>query len=238
MAYWPAQKRKAAATPKGAAAAVFAQQYHLYPHTREHISPFHLSRSSDSHILNQHTAFSGSLPMTDFRPVCSLHAYSGGTVPDSDRIHYSPLSLYEFSSTQTYMWHIIHRLFTDCKRAAEKEGTLSKNITPCCAGKKRLRHAGRRFFVQIHAEAPVPDGLTILLQLALRKLLEAVLFIEFAVALRIGDQGQFLSAMFFIYSGFLAKERLNDEQADNLQQTFQLLHKKAAVRSKTSSGFF
>lgn len=92
--------------------------------------------------------------------------------------------------------------------------------------------------MQIHAEAPVPDGLTILLQLALRKLLEAVLFIEFAVALRIGDQGQFLSAMFFIYSGFLAKERLNDEQADNLQQTFQLLHKKAAVRSKTSSGFF
>lgn len=116
---------------------------------------------------------------------------------------------------------------------------MSKNITPgCCAGKKRLRHAGHRFFVQIHAEAPVPDGLTILLQLALRKLLEAVLFIEFAVALRIGDQGQFLSAMFFIYSGFLAKERLNDEQADNLQQTFQLLHKKAAVRSKTSSGFF
>lgn len=41
--------------------------------------------------------------MTDFRPVYSLHAYSGGTVPDSDRIHYSPLSLYEFSSTQTYM---------------------------------------------------------------------------------------------------------------------------------------
>ena len=78
--------------------------------------------------------------------------------------------------------------------------------------------------MQIHAEAPVPDGLTILLQLALRKLLEAVLFIKFAVALRIGDQGQFLSAMFFIYSGFLAKERLNDEQADNLQQTFQLLH--------------
>ena len=31
--------------------------------------------------------------MTDFRLVCGLHAYSGGTVPDSDRIHYSPLSL-------------------------------------------------------------------------------------------------------------------------------------------------
>ena len=31
--------------------------------------------------------------MTDFRLVQSLHAYSGGTVPDSHRIHYSPLSL-------------------------------------------------------------------------------------------------------------------------------------------------
>ena len=28
--------------------------------------------------------------MTDFRPVRRLLAYSGGTVPDSDRIHYSP----------------------------------------------------------------------------------------------------------------------------------------------------
>lgn len=84
--------------------------------------------------------------MTDFRPVCSLHAYSGGTVPDSDRIHYSPLSLYEFSSTQTYIWYIIHRLFTDCKRAAEKEGTLSKNITPGCArGKSAYAMLGTGF---------------------------------------------------------------------------------------------
>ena len=27
--------------------------------------------------------------MTDFRLMQRLHAYSGGTVPDSDRIHYS-----------------------------------------------------------------------------------------------------------------------------------------------------
>lgn len=27
--------------------------------------------------------------MTDFRLMQCLHAYSGGTVPDSDRIHYS-----------------------------------------------------------------------------------------------------------------------------------------------------
>ncbi len=39
--------------------------------------------------------------MTDFRRACGLRAYSGGTVPDSDRIHYSPLSLYDFSGTQT-----------------------------------------------------------------------------------------------------------------------------------------
>ena len=37
--------------------------------------------------------------MTDFRHVHSLHAYSGGTVPDSDRIHYSPLSPYDISGT-------------------------------------------------------------------------------------------------------------------------------------------
>ncbi len=38
--------------------------------------------------------------MTDFRLVCCLHAYSGGTVPDSNRIHYSPLGLRNFSGTQ------------------------------------------------------------------------------------------------------------------------------------------
>ena len=30
------------------------------------------------------------LPMTGFRRVYSLHAYSGGTVPDFHRIHYLP----------------------------------------------------------------------------------------------------------------------------------------------------
>jgi len=38
--------------------------------------------------------------MTDFRPVCGLRVYSGGTVPDSNRIHYSPLSLYDISGTE------------------------------------------------------------------------------------------------------------------------------------------
>ena len=31
--------------------------------------------------------------MTDFRPVGRLRAYSGGTVPDSHRILYSPMRL-------------------------------------------------------------------------------------------------------------------------------------------------
>ncbi len=39
--------------------------------------------------------------MTGFRPVWSLRKYSGGTVPDFHRISYSPLSLNEFSGTQT-----------------------------------------------------------------------------------------------------------------------------------------
>lgn len=38
--------------------------------------------------------------MTGFRHVRGLRVYSGGTVPDSHRIHYSPLNLYEFSGTQ------------------------------------------------------------------------------------------------------------------------------------------
>lgn len=48
------------------------------------------SRSPDSRITSLRTAFSGMIPMTDFRPVRRLLAYSGGTVPDLNRIHYSP----------------------------------------------------------------------------------------------------------------------------------------------------
>ena len=38
--------------------------------------------------------------MADFHPVRCLLAYSGGTVPDSDRIHYSPPVLSEAGGTQ------------------------------------------------------------------------------------------------------------------------------------------
>ena len=52
---------------------------------------FHSSRSPDSRLPSRCTAFSGALPpMTGFRRVHGLRAYSGGTVPDSHRIHYSP----------------------------------------------------------------------------------------------------------------------------------------------------
>ena len=50
----------------------------------------HFSRSPDLRIHSRRTAFSRSLPMADFRHVRGLHAYSGGTVPDFHRIHYSP----------------------------------------------------------------------------------------------------------------------------------------------------
>lgn len=38
--------------------------------------------------------------MADFRRVRCLHAYSGGTVPDSNRVHYSPPTLNGIGGTQ------------------------------------------------------------------------------------------------------------------------------------------
>lgn len=49
----------------------------------------HSSRSPDSRLVSACTAFSGLLRMAGFRRVHGLRAYSGGTVPDSDRIPYS-----------------------------------------------------------------------------------------------------------------------------------------------------
>lgn len=53
-----------------------------------------LSRSPDLRISSRRTAFSSKCSMTDFRHVRGLHAYSGGTVPESHRIIYSLLSLF------------------------------------------------------------------------------------------------------------------------------------------------
>ena len=41
--------------------------------------------------------------MTDFRLVRRLHAYSGGTVPDFNRISYSPPILHVTDGTQAFM---------------------------------------------------------------------------------------------------------------------------------------
>ncbi len=52
-------------------------------------------------LQQAHSLLRNQLPMTDFRHVCGLPTYSGGTVPDSNRIPYSPLNLNDFSSTYT-----------------------------------------------------------------------------------------------------------------------------------------
>ena len=52
----------------------------------------HLSSSSDLRIISS-TQPSQISPMTDFRQVWCLHAYSGGTVRDSHPVFYSPAGL-------------------------------------------------------------------------------------------------------------------------------------------------
>ena len=52
----------------------------------------HLSSSYDLRILSS-TRPSQVSPMTDFRQVWCLHAYSGGTVRDSHPVFYSPTAL-------------------------------------------------------------------------------------------------------------------------------------------------
>lgn len=56
-----------------------------------------LSRSPDLRIISVCTSLL-SFPMTDFRPCRHLHAYSGGTVPDLHRIHYSPPTPFRLSA--------------------------------------------------------------------------------------------------------------------------------------------
>ena len=98
-----------AATIKKAAASIkmlqpyFCKQKHHALLTRKNVSDSHLSRSPDLRILSCRTAFSGSLPMTDFRLVRRLHAYSGGTVPDFNRISYSPSTRNAIDGTQAFM---------------------------------------------------------------------------------------------------------------------------------------
>ena len=63
----------------------------------------HLSSSSDLRILSS-TQPSQVSPMTDFRQVWCLHAYSGGTVRDSHPVFYSPAGL--LPHPQALKWNI------------------------------------------------------------------------------------------------------------------------------------
>ena len=85
-----------------------------------------LSRSPDLRILSHHTAFSGIIPMTDFRLVCGLRAYSGGTVPDFHRIHYSPLSLRQYQRhSNLYSVYPLSAAALRSTRAVLRPGHLS-----------------------------------------------------------------------------------------------------------------
>ena len=82
------KKQKAAATLYWAAAAVFPQQKITGSVLADPCVFPHLSSSSDLRILSS-TRPSQVSPMTDFRQVWRLHAYSGGTVRDSHPVFYS-----------------------------------------------------------------------------------------------------------------------------------------------------
>ena len=78
-----------------------------------------MSRSPDLRIISLRTAFSGIFPMTDFRLVRGLHAYSGGTVPDLHRIHYSPLSLRRYQRHSN-----LYSIQSLCRRTKKYPGGL------------------------------------------------------------------------------------------------------------------
>ena len=88
MTYSDGHSKKAAATLHWAAAAVFPQQKITGSVLADPCVFPHLSSSSDLRILSS-TQPSQVSPMTDFRQVWCLHAYSGGTVRDSHPVFYS-----------------------------------------------------------------------------------------------------------------------------------------------------
>ena len=92
MTYSDGHSKKAAATLHRAAAAVFPQQKITGSVLADPRVLPHLSSSSDLRILSS-TQPSQVSPMTDFRQVWRLHAYSGGTVRDSHPVIYSPVGL-------------------------------------------------------------------------------------------------------------------------------------------------
>ena len=92
MTHSNGHSKKAAATLHRAAAAVFPQQKTTGSVLADPSVLPHLSSSSDLRILSS-TQPSQVSPMTDFRQVWRLHAYSGGTVRDSHPVFYSLVAL-------------------------------------------------------------------------------------------------------------------------------------------------
>lgn len=89
---------KSCGSPIQTAAADFsAYKITNCPKHRRQMVFIHLSRSPDLRIISACTSLL-SFPMTDFRPCRHLHAYSGGTVPDLHRIHYSPPTPFRLSA--------------------------------------------------------------------------------------------------------------------------------------------
>ena len=78
--------------------------------------------------------------MTDFRPVCGLRVYSGGTVPDSNRIHYSPLSLYDISGTEWDIKFSLVYAFSLSNTSPDKKENDGKTVV-FFGGDKRDRTA-------------------------------------------------------------------------------------------------
>ena len=95
--------RKSCGTPERNAAAVFPQQKITGSVLADPCAFPHLSSSPDLRIVSC-TKPSQVAPMTDFRQMHSLHAYSGGTVRDSHPVIYSPAGLLPLP--QALKWNI------------------------------------------------------------------------------------------------------------------------------------
>ena len=95
-------KQKAAAPNKDRCSRFSATKNHRFRTCRPQCSP-HLSSSPDLRII-KHTQPSQVSPMTDFRQMCALRDYSGGTARDLHPVSYSPAELLPLP--QALKWNI------------------------------------------------------------------------------------------------------------------------------------
>ena len=114
-------RKNTAATLQRAAAAVFLQQKTTGSVLADPSVFPHLSSSPDLRIISSAQPSQVS-PMTDFRQMQNLHAYSGGTVRDSHPVFYSSAELLPLPQTlkrNIYLRGQYTRLI--CKSQAQKE---------------------------------------------------------------------------------------------------------------------